>query len=57
MSSAEGKEWIRDGVRALAGEGSLDVLDIGPGGRHLRQIAGRAGDQPGSSGWRSTRRT
>lgn len=43
MSSAEGKEWIRDGVRALAGEGSLDVLDIGPGvGTYAKLLAGPA---------------
>jgi len=43
MSSAEGKGWIRARVLALAGEGPVSVLDIGPGvGTYAKLLAGPA---------------
>lgn len=43
MSSAEGKTWTRERVLALAGTGSLSVLDIGPGvGTYAKLLAGPA---------------
>jgi len=41
MSSAEGKSWIRDRVFALAADGPVSVLDIGPGvGTYAKLLAG-----------------
>ncbi len=41
MSSAEGKDWTRDRVLALATDGPITVLDIGPGvGTYAKLLAG-----------------
>ncbi|MBY6363729.1 class I SAM-dependent methyltransferase [Rhodococcoides corynebacterioides] len=41
MSSTEGKSWTRDRVFALAEEGPVSVLDIGPGvGTYAKLLAG-----------------
>lgn len=41
MSSAEGKDWIRDRVHALADPRPVSVLDIGPGvGTYAKLLAG-----------------
>ena len=41
MSSREGKDWIRDHVRALAAGGPLTVVDVGPGvGTYAKLLAG-----------------
>jgi hypothetical protein len=41
MSSAEGKEWIKSRVAALAADGPVSVLDIGPGvGTYAKLLAG-----------------
>jgi len=43
MSSAEGKDWTRDRVQALAEDGPVTVLDIGPGvGTYAKLLAGPA---------------
>ncbi|MCW2811554.1 MAG: hypothetical protein JWP61_2012 [Friedmanniella sp.] len=43
MSSAEGKQWTRDRVQALAAAGPVTVLDIGPGvGTYAKLLAGPA---------------
>ena len=41
MSSAEGKDWTRERVTALASERPVSVLDIGPGvGTYAKLLAG-----------------
>lgn len=41
LSSAEGKTWTRDRIHALAADGPLSVLDIGPGvGTYAKLLAG-----------------
>ncbi len=41
MSSAEGKPWTKDQVLALATDGPITVLDIGPGvGTYAKLLAG-----------------
>jgi hypothetical protein len=41
MSSAEGKDWTRDRIHALAADGPVTVLDIGPGvGTYAKLLAG-----------------
>ena len=41
MSSAEGKEWTKERVHALAQDGPVTVLDIGPGvGTYAKLLAG-----------------
>jgi hypothetical protein len=41
MSSTEGKDWIRDRVRALGADEPVSVLDIGPGvGTYAKLLAG-----------------
>lgn len=41
LSSAEGKTWTRDRVYALAADGPVSVLDIGPGvGTYAKLLAG-----------------
>ena len=41
MSSAEGKEWTKERVHALAEDGPVTVLDIGPGvGTYAKLLAG-----------------
>lgn len=46
MSSVEGKEWIRAHVTALADDGPLHVLDIGPGvGTYAKLLRGPAVDR------------
>ncbi len=43
MSSVEGKDWTRDRVLALAQDGPVSVLDIGPGvGTYAKLLAGPA---------------
>ncbi len=43
MSSAEGKDWTKERVLALADDGPLSVLDIGPGvGTYAKLLAGPA---------------
>jgi hypothetical protein len=43
MSSSEGKDWTRDRVTALAAQGPLSVLDIGPGvGTYAKLLKGPA---------------
>lgn len=43
LSSVEGKSWIKDRVLALAADGPLSVLDIGPGvGTYAKLLAGPA---------------
>ena len=44
MSSAEGKDWTRERVTALASERPVSVLDIGPGvGTYAKLLAGDHG--------------
>jgi SAM-dependent methyltransferase len=46
QSSAEGKQWIRERVTALAADGPLHVLDIGPGvGTYAKLLRGPAVDR------------
>lgn len=41
MSSAEGKDWIRERVALLAAGSALEVLDVGPGvGTYAKLLAG-----------------
>jgi predicted TPR repeat methyltransferase len=41
MSSAEGKDWTRDRIWALATDGPVSLLDIGPGvGTYAKLLAG-----------------
>jgi hypothetical protein len=41
MSSPEGKGWVKERVGALAQQGPLDVLDVGPGvGTYAKLLAG-----------------
>ena len=41
MSSAEGKDWTRERIAALAASGPVTVLDIGPGvGTYAKLLAG-----------------
>ena len=41
LSSAEGKTWTKERILALAGDGPLSVLDIGPGvGTYAKLLAG-----------------
>ncbi|MTD14610.1 methyltransferase domain-containing protein [Nakamurella sp. YIM 132087] len=41
MSSAEGKDWIKERVHGLAADGPVEVLDIGPGvGTYAKLLAG-----------------
>ncbi len=43
MSSAEGKDWIKERVHALGAERPVRVLDIGPGvGTYAKLLAGPA---------------
>ncbi len=43
MSSAEGKSWIRDRVVALAQDGPLEIVDVGPGvGTYAKLLHGPA---------------
>ena len=43
MSSAEGKDWIRERVTALGAAEPVEVLDIGPGvGTYAKLLAGPA---------------
>jgi SAM-dependent methyltransferase len=41
MSSPEGKSWIKARVQALAADGPLEVVDVGPGvGTYAKLLAG-----------------
>jgi hypothetical protein len=41
MSSAEGKGWTKERITALAADGPLEVLDVGPGvGTYAKLLAG-----------------
>ncbi|MET3806543.1 hypothetical protein ABIB25_003559 [Nakamurella sp. UYEF19] len=43
MSSQEGKGWVKERVSALAADGPLAVLDVGPGvGTYAKLLAGPA---------------
>lgn len=46
QSSSEGKTWIHDHVVALAGDGPLTVVDVGPGvGTYAKLLRGPAVDR------------
>ena len=43
MSSPEGKGWVKEQIQELAGDGQLDLVDVGPGvGTYAKLLAGPA---------------